>query len=283
MMLTIALPFTLKLSVPDLLEIIATEAWRGRASSLSNWEGNRYVGWRAPFVTIVLSELVVVVLVVVGSGSAIKGVERGLTAQISRTSRASDGNIQLLVDDGLAVIKRVERGLATKISRTSRASNRSIAFLINDRFLAIGREGAVGNLGSRWLVKQLGALAAWTAESVLVRKTVTFMITFTLGHWGRRTATVDILVNVDVAAASRKSVVFGEAIVAVVIIVATRGPGCITAGWRLAPHPFEPIAIPSLTTSGVVVNVAEVAGGSSIHGSGWANGINLLMCYRAEC
>jgi len=220
------LSFPFGFSIPDLFEVVLTEAaWR-RSASLADRQWNLDIsGW---------SPVLPFKLIVAWQRSAIKGVEGRLASDVLGTSRTSNGHVELF---------------------------------LHDRLAAIWSEGAVSYFRGCIFLEKIGATAAGPVEAFLLSKPLTL-------HNGRaaRAATVDILVEVDVTAATWEPIVLLEAEM-LMFVTTTGGAAAASAAAAAAasPHTLEPVAIPSLTTNRrwVVVQV-KVSGGRSIHcGRSW--------------
>jgi hypothetical protein len=85
------------------------------------------------------------------------------------------------------------------------------------------------------------------------------------GSW-RWTATVIVLVDVDIAATSREFIVFCEAEVVMLVAAAASVTATSSAASATTPssHALESVAIPSLSTDRTVVDEAQIACGSPI-------------------
>jgi hypothetical protein len=150
--------------------------------------------------------------------------------------------------------------LPAHVTRAGRASDRNIEVLFYNRLASIRGESAVRDFRRRWLIENLRSAAAWSAGTIVLIKS------FALNNSGRRRTTVEVFVDVYIATASWKTIVFSEAEVVVFLATATPASLGLVTTTPSTSHALESIAIPSLTVSQSVVNTAKISRRSSIHG-----------------
>jgi len=166
-------------------------------------------------------------------------------------------------------VECVEGRLASDVSGAGRSLRRNLNVPIYNRLTTIGRESLVRYLGRCRLVEEVCAAARRTVETLFLAEAFAFHHRRTAHR--RRTAAVDVLVDVNVATASGVSVVLLVAeMVVVVAASASLAPSASTSTSTLTPHALKSVAIPSLaaTTAAAtrwLVETAEIPCGGAIH------------------